>query len=96
MLKFKVKKDKSNTEKSLSDNQSESGNTDSTEEIDINVTTKLFMKKFKKKYGISQRQAQKIFSVKSVRSKNKSKKTENIQKYFLLEECSSINRWKMV
>ena len=85
MLKFKVKKGKSNTEKSLSDNQSESGNTDSTEEIDINVTTKLFM-----------RQAQKFFSVKSVRSKNKSKKTENIQKYFLLEECSSINRWKMV
>ena len=85
MLKFKVKQGKSNTEKSLSDNQSESGNTDSTEEIDINVTTKLFM-----------RQAQKIFSVKSVRSKNKSKKTENIQKYFLLEECSSINRWKMV
>ena len=47
MLKFKVKKGKSTTEKSLSDNQSETGNTDSTEEIDINVTTKLFMKKFK-------------------------------------------------
>ena len=38
-----------NTEKSSSDNQSETGNTDSTnnstKEIDINVTTELFMKK---------------------------------------------------
>jgi hypothetical protein len=37
-----------NTEKSSSDNQSETGNTDSTnnstKEMDINVTTKLFMK----------------------------------------------------
>jgi hypothetical protein len=39
---------KNNTEKSSSDNQSETGNTDSTnnstKEMDINVTTKLFMK----------------------------------------------------
>ena len=52
-----------NTEKSSSDNQSETGNTESTnnstKEIDINVTTKLFMKKLQK-YGISQRQAAKI------------------------------------
>ena len=47
MLKFKVKS--ATTTLSSSDNQSETGNTDSTnnntKEIDINVTTKLFMKK---------------------------------------------------
>ena len=49
ILKFKVKSATNNTEKSSSDNQSETGNTDSTnnstKEIDINVTTEPFMKK---------------------------------------------------
>ena len=79
----------SNTEKSSSDNHSETGNTDSTnnstKEIDINVTTELFMKKTIKVWNFTDR-LQKLFPVKSVRSE----KAENIQKYFLLEECSSI------
>jgi hypothetical protein len=44
-----IEKCNNNTEKSSSDNQSETGNTESTnnstKEIDINVTTELFMKK---------------------------------------------------
>ena len=49
MLKIKVKSATTTLKKSSSDNQSETGNTDSTnnstKEIDINVTTELFMKK---------------------------------------------------